>query len=67
MCVPGLATDEATFLMLDQASDHMGGQRTLAHVRQRLGIDDVVVVAGAQQLTPSLTSAADESPSFENP
>jgi hypothetical protein len=46
MCVPGLATDKATFLMLDQASDHMGGQRALAHVRQRLGIDDVVVVAG---------------------
>jgi hypothetical protein len=23
MCVPGLATDKATFGMLDQASDHM--------------------------------------------
>ena len=50
MCVPGLATDKATFGMLDQASDHMGGQRTLAHIRQRLGVDEVVVVAGAQQL-----------------
>jgi hypothetical protein len=27
----------------------MGGQRAFAHVGERLGVDDVVVVAGAQQ------------------
>jgi hypothetical protein len=35
--------------MLDQASDHVGGKCTFAHVGERLGVDDVIVVAGAQQ------------------
>lgn len=49
MGAPGHLTDEATIGMLAQASDHRGGQCAFAHVGERLGIDDVVVVAGAQQ------------------
>src|ERR1700692_2310723 len=47
--VPGVVTGKAAVGMLDQASDHMGGQRAFAHVGQRLGVNDVIVVAGAQQ------------------
>jgi len=32
-----------------QAGHHMRGQRAFAHVSQRLGIDDVIAMAGAQQ------------------
>ena len=35
--------------MFGQAGDHRPGQGALAHVGQRLGIDDVIAVAGAQQ------------------
>jgi hypothetical protein len=35
--------------MLVQASNHMGGQGAFTHVGERLGVDDVIVVAGAQQ------------------
>ena len=48
--VPGVVIGEAAVGMLDQASDHWAGQCTLAHVGERLGIDDVIVMAGAQQL-----------------
>src|SRR5271167_2919261 len=34
---------------LRRSSDYMGGERAFAHVGQCLGIDDVIVVAGAQQ------------------
>src|SRR3984893_3207164 len=47
--IPGVVTGKAAVGMLDQASDHMGGQCTFAHVGERLGVDDVIVVAGAQQ------------------
>ena len=49
MCVPGLLIGKAPVGMFDQASDQMGGERAFAHVGQCLGIDDVIVVAGAQQ------------------
>src|SRR6266699_5609510 len=58
MLVPGPLTGEATVGMLAQASDHMVCQPALAHIRQRLGIDDVVVVAGAQQLEEVETALA---------
>ncbi len=47
--VPGIVTGKAAVGVLDQASDHMGAQGAVAHVGERLGVDDVIVVAGAQQ------------------
>jgi hypothetical protein len=47
--VPGVVTGKAAVGMLNQASDHMGGQCTFAHVGERLGVDDVIIVACAQQ------------------
>jgi len=35
--------------MLDQASDHLRGQRPFSHIGKRLIIDDVVVIASTQQ------------------
>src|SRR5215204_2560062 len=50
MGVPDLLVGEVAVRMIDQASDHVRGQRAFAHVSERLGIEDVIVVAGAQQL-----------------
>ena len=50
MCAPGRLIGEEPVRMFGQAGDHRCGERALAHVGQRLGIDDVIVVAGAQQL-----------------
>jgi hypothetical protein len=36
--------------LFGQAGDHRGGKGALAHIGQRLGIDDVIAIAGAQQL-----------------
>jgi hypothetical protein len=47
--VPGVVTGKAAGGMRDQASDHMGGQGAFTHVGERRGVDDVIVVAGAQQ------------------
>ena len=49
MCVPGLLIRKVAVRMLGQASHHMRSQGAFAHVGERLGIDDVIVVAGAQQ------------------
>ncbi len=49
MGVPGRLIRKGAVGMFRQAVDHRGGQRTFAHVGERLVIDDVIVVAGAQQ------------------
>src|SRR6202011_3619309 len=49
MGAPGCLIGKALVGMLDQASDHMGGQRAFAHVGKRLIIDHVIAVASAQQ------------------
>ncbi len=49
MRAPGFLISKAAVRMLNQASDHMRGERAFAHVAERLGVDDVVVVTGAQQ------------------
>lgn len=38
------------------SSDHRAGEMTLAHIGQGLGIDDIVLVAGAQQLQEILAA-----------
>ena len=45
----GVAIGKAACGMLVQAINHMGSQGAFAHVGERLGVDDVIVVAGAQQ------------------
>ena len=50
MSGPGHRVGEEALRMLGQAGDHRGGQRALTHVIQRLGIDDVIAVAGTQQV-----------------
>jgi hypothetical protein len=49
MRVPSLVIRELLVGVFGQTIDHMAGQRTLAHVGKRFVVDDVVVVAGAQQ------------------
>src|SRR6266481_9551596 len=49
MRAPGRLIGKALVGMFDQAGDHMLGQGALAHVGERVGIDDVIAVAGAQQ------------------
>ena len=49
MGAPGCLIGKASVGMLDQASDHMGGQRAFARVGKRLVIDHVIAVASAQQ------------------
>ena len=46
MSGPGDLAGEEALRMFGQAGDHRGGQRALTHVIQRLGIDDVIAVAG---------------------
>src|ERR1700752_3705509 len=48
--VPCGLTGEEPVGMFGQAGDHWPRERTLAHVGQRLIVDDVVAVASAQQL-----------------
>src|SRR5438876_802336 len=49
MRAPGRLIGKALVGMFDQAGDRMLGQGALAHVGERVGIDDVIAVAGAQQ------------------
>ena len=46
---PGRLIGEAAVGMFGQAGDDMAGERAVAHIGQRLGIDDVIAMAGAQQ------------------
>ena len=50
MCTPGRLIGEELIRMFGQAGDHRCGKRAVAHIGQRLGIDDVITMAGAQQL-----------------
>ena len=47
---PGDLGGEDPLGMFGQAGDHRPGQGALSHVGQRRGIDDIIAVAGAQQL-----------------
>ena len=40
---------EVTVGMFGEAGDHMAGQRAFAHIGERVVIDDVIAMAGAQQ------------------
>jgi len=46
---PGGLIGEDPLRMFGQAGDHRPGKRALAHVGHRLGIDDVIAMAGAQE------------------
>src|SRR3984893_13751666 len=47
---PGCMIGEETVRVLGQTSDLRTGEGALAHVGQRIGIDEVITVARAQQL-----------------
>jgi len=47
--VPGRLIGEAAVGMSAEPTDHMTGQRAFAHLGERLVIDDVIAMAGAQQ------------------
>src|SRR6202795_5375890 len=47
---PGCLIGEDPVGMFGQAGDHRPGERALAHICQCLGIDDIIVMAGAQQI-----------------
>jgi hypothetical protein len=49
MAVPGGLVGKASGGMLENASDHVFGQRAFAYVGDRLIIDDVIAVTGAQR------------------
>src|SRR5215468_3223228 len=49
MAFPGRLISKPSVGMLEQAGDHGTGQCSLAHVSDRLIIDRVIAVAGAQQ------------------
>ncbi len=60
---PGGLVGEVPLGMLRQAGDHRPRQRPLAHVGERLGVDDVVGEAGPQHLEevqPALRGRRDE-------
>jgi len=47
--VPGRLIGETAVGMFGEPGDHMAGQRTFAHIGERRVIDDVIIMAGAQQ------------------
>src|SRR5271166_3508889 len=47
---PGCLIGENLVGMLGQAGDHRAGERAVANIGQCLGIDDIIVMAGAQQI-----------------
>ena len=49
MGAPGDPVGEEPVGMFSQTGDHRPGEGTLAHGGQRLGIDDIIAMAGAQQ------------------
>src|ERR1700746_2958601 len=50
MGLPGRPISEMLGLMLCQLADDRAGERAAAHVGERLGIDHVITVAGAQKV-----------------
>ena len=47
---PGSLIGEDPVGMFGQAGDHRPGERALAHIGQRLGIDDIILITGAQEI-----------------
>ena len=45
----GRLIGKAPVRMLGQAGDHVGRELALAHIGQRFGVDDVIIVTGTQQ------------------
>src|SRR3979409_1923840 len=50
ICGKGRPIGEEPVRMFGQAGDRRGGEDAAAHIGQRLGIDDVIAIAGAQQV-----------------
>src|SRR5260221_11929715 len=46
---PGYMIGEESVRVVGQASDHRAGKGALAHIGQRLGIDDIITMARTQQ------------------
>ena len=49
MGMPSLLIGETVVGMFGQSGGHMGRERAFAHIGKRLGIDDVIAMAGPQQ------------------
>src|SRR5260370_4658610 len=49
MLLPGRTIGEALVVVLGELPDHRTGERPAAHISERLGVDRVVAMAGAQQ------------------
>ena len=47
---PGRPIGEEPVRVFGQAGNHRAGEGALAHIGQRLGIDDIIAMAGAQQV-----------------
>ncbi len=48
MCLPGGAIREVFVMLLAQHPDDRAGQLSSAHIGERLGIDHIIIIAGAQ-------------------
>src|SRR5262249_11914446 len=47
---PGSLIGEDPVGMFGEAGDHRPGERALAHIGQRLGIDDIILMAATQEI-----------------
>src|SRR5258708_2991941 len=50
MCMPSRLIGEPPVWMLGQEGVHMSRERAFVHIGERLGIDDVIAMAGPQQV-----------------